>query len=302
MVKRMAKRILVTGSNCGGAFIDSKLYSRYRVAICEGILRKHPHVEVLIGSKDADEEVASVVSEMKALGVMDSIARIEPIRIDIEDEESVQSAVGSIAEKYGSVNALYGIVNNTGVSLSYSLRDIMQTSFYGTIRITNAFLPMLQLCKGRIVNISGESAPLFLSRCTGPELQLFTSSATTLDMLEAHIDYTLSEAKEHKQPSGFSNACLNLLTMIQARDNPSLVINSCAPGLVRTTYLRDGLGTSTNVVDAAPLAPLNLLFGDAAAIGSGYYYGKDARRSPLDEPRQSGFYVHHHHLMAPTIS
>jgi NAD(P)-dependent dehydrogenase (short-subunit alcohol dehydrogenase family) len=98
--------------------------------------------------------------------------RLTPIFLDVTDAESIASAVEIVTQTVGD-RGLFGLVNNAGISIPSPLELIpiaefeqqMQVNVTGQLAVTQAFLGLLRLTKGRIVNmgsISGRSATPFL--------------------------------------------------------------------------------------------------------------------------------------------
>lgn len=90
------------------------------------------------------------------------------VRLDVTDAASIDAAARRIGR---DVSALDVLVNNAGVLLgddglpsSRSLEMIQRTfdvNFYGAIRVTQAFLPLIRKAKaGRIVNVSSTMGSL----------------------------------------------------------------------------------------------------------------------------------------------
>lgn len=81
--------------------------------------------------------------------------------LDVRDEQSVRDASESVKRRFGRLDVL---VNNAGISKSskgladVDLEDIsriMDTNFYGPIRVSKTFLPLLRKSEdARIINVS----------------------------------------------------------------------------------------------------------------------------------------------------
>jgi NAD(P)-dependent dehydrogenase (short-subunit alcohol dehydrogenase family) len=88
-------------------------------------------------------------------------ARIEPLRIDVTDQASVDAAAAQVGEAAGNVG-LAALVNNAGVAVAGPLEFVdianfqrqMDVNVTGVLRATQAFLPLIRQARGRIVNIS----------------------------------------------------------------------------------------------------------------------------------------------------
>ena len=87
--------------------------------------------------------------------------------LDVRDERSVRDALESVKRRFGRLDVL---VNNAGISKgSKTLEDadvedikrIMETNFFGPIRTTKAFLPLLRKSDdARIINVSSAMGSL----------------------------------------------------------------------------------------------------------------------------------------------
>ncbi len=82
------------------------------------------------------------------------------VRMDVDDEASVNQCVAEVSERAGRIDAL---VNNAGYSLTGSIEDTsiaeakaqFETNFFGALRVCRAVLPIMRAQKrGHIVNIS----------------------------------------------------------------------------------------------------------------------------------------------------
>jgi NAD(P)-dependent dehydrogenase (short-subunit alcohol dehydrogenase family) len=88
-------------------------------------------------------------------------ARIEPLRIDVTDQASVDAAAAQVGEAARNIG-LAALVNNAGIAVAGPLEFVEIADFQrqldvnvtGVLRATQAFLPLIRQARGRIVNIS----------------------------------------------------------------------------------------------------------------------------------------------------
>lgn len=93
---------------------------------------------------------------------------------------------------------------------------------------------------------------------------------------------------------GLSKALLNAYTLVLARELDSPKVNACTPGFIETDMTRpfanqrgvtpEEMGMKSP--EAGTRSSIHLLFGDIPT--SGWYFGSDAERSPLDRYRSPG--------------
>lgn len=101
-------------------------------------------------------------ADMAALNKIDNVMAV---RIDVTKQDQIDAAVALI-EKQG--RGLWGLVNNAGVNVVAPLIEasdddvefLFNVNFFGVLRVTKAFAPMVIESKGRIVNISSISGVL----------------------------------------------------------------------------------------------------------------------------------------------
>lgn len=87
---------------------------------------------------------------------------IQPLIMDVTNENSIQHAFTFISQKTGSLDLL---INNAGIYTVYPLSEVPYDELYhiysvntfGPIRVIRQFVPLLLPAKGRIVSISSES-------------------------------------------------------------------------------------------------------------------------------------------------
>ncbi len=87
-------------------------------------------------------------------------AMITPVIIDVTDQASIKAAVENVAAAVGA-QGLGGLVNNAGIAVGgplevlplNELRRQFEVNVFGQVAVTQAFLPLLRLARGRIVNM-----------------------------------------------------------------------------------------------------------------------------------------------------
>ena len=87
--------------------------------------------------------------------------RIEPLKIDVTDQASVDAAAETVTEAAGNTGVA-ALVNNAGIAVAGPLEFIpiqeferqLDVNVTGVLRATQAFMPLIRQARGRIVNIS----------------------------------------------------------------------------------------------------------------------------------------------------
>jgi NAD(P)-dependent dehydrogenase (short-subunit alcohol dehydrogenase family) len=141
---------------------------------------------------------------------VDPIEGIEPIRLDVTDQATIDDARKQIESEAGRLDAL---VNNAGVygdpvgAADYDLdraHEVLEVNTFGPWRLIEAFLPLMRASRSpRIVNVSSGAGQLS-------------------DMNGGRAAYRVSKA------------ALNALTRTVASDEPWVKVNTMCPGWVRT--------------------------------------------------------------------
>jgi NAD(P)-dependent dehydrogenase (short-subunit alcohol dehydrogenase family) len=288
-----AKHVLITGANKG-----------IGLATVRALLEAHDDAFVFLGSRNAARGAAardSLVADRAAW-----TDRIAVVELDVSQDASVTAAFDAVAAKVGRESgALYAVVNNAGVGLaSGDLVDVLNVNTRGPRRVCEAFLPLLDATAGRIVNVSSASGPAFLANCASERQAFLINPNVTWEQVDALMVECLDiEAAGgafaeaglgNGSAYGLSKACLNAYTISLARRHPSLTINACTPGFIETDLTRpyaEGAGKTPQEMGMkspaeATKALLHLLFGEPG--GSGWFFGSDAQRSPLDRYRSPG--------------
>jgi NAD(P)-dependent dehydrogenase (short-subunit alcohol dehydrogenase family) len=97
--------------------------------------------------------------DIRALNGLE-LERLIPIVLDVTDPTSIAGAVRIVTSTVGQ-KGLYALINNAGIVVPGSLeflhldqiRQQFEVNVFGHIAVTQAFLPLLRLGRGRIVNM-----------------------------------------------------------------------------------------------------------------------------------------------------
>jgi NAD(P)-dependent dehydrogenase (short-subunit alcohol dehydrogenase family) len=137
------KIALVTGGNKGIGF-----------AICEGLLKEGFHVFLAARALDKGKAAAEKLSSYNS--------QVEVIQLDIADDNSIDNAFSQVNQAVSHLDVLVnnaGIYPDEGVNILTIKRDLlnhtMNTNAFGAVRVTQAFLPLLEKASAaRVINVS----------------------------------------------------------------------------------------------------------------------------------------------------
>lgn len=273
------KRILVTGGNSGIGY-----------ALCRQLVLDHGAF-VYMGSRSrARGDAAKSALCVEAPQCQD---RIDVVEIDVSSDASVAAAAARVKGELASAT-LYAIVNNAGTGLAQggSSEQIVNTNLYGTKRVCEAFIPLLNTREGRVVNVGSGAGPSFVAGTDEETRMTLTSKDATWEQLEALCAKPIGSG--FGGAYGLSKAGVSAYTMILARGHPNLLVSSLSPGFIDTKIVAFPGMFCLKFCGCVRMKPpeegtvsiRHCLFGDLA--GSGFYFGSDALRSPLDHMRNPG--------------
>ena len=86
--------------------------------------------------------------------------RLEAVRLDVTDDQSIDSAVGEVI---GRAGGLYALVNNAGLGqrgcfedvTDAELRRLFDVNFFGALAVTRRVLPHMRAARrGRVIGVS----------------------------------------------------------------------------------------------------------------------------------------------------
>lgn len=138
------KTVLITGANKGIGFETAKQLAKLGYF-------------VFLGSRDENKGIQAV-EKFKALG----LTNIDWVLLDISDIDSIKEARKEMEAKISQLDVL---VNNAGILGKVpqpaatvavdEIRKVFDTNFFGTIQVTQEFIPLLQKSEaGKIVNVT----------------------------------------------------------------------------------------------------------------------------------------------------
>jgi NAD(P)-dependent dehydrogenase (short-subunit alcohol dehydrogenase family) len=149
------------------------------------------------------------------------------VRIDVTDSASVREAADLVLREAGHIDVL---VNNAAIDPFVMTRDVtvadMRTTFdtnvFGVVRVTQAFLPLLEASEAPvIVNVSSSMGSV-----------AYVSDPTRLESTVPLLPYTASKA------------ALNMVNAQYANAYPRIRVNAVDPGFTKTD-LNDNRGTQS---------------------------------------------------------
>ncbi|MFT4629174.1 MAG: NAD(P)-dependent dehydrogenase (short-subunit alcohol dehydrogenase family) [Arenicella sp.] len=278
------RRILITGANKG-----------IGLASVAAIVSQRVDTQVLIGSRNRERGLQARASLLELHPSWGD--RLEVVEVDVSNDESVAKAVAEVQSKFDGDSPLYAVVNNAGVGASAGdLEYVLQVNARGVRRVCEAFLPLIDAQKGRIVNVTSASGPNFVSGCSKKQQSLLLDADIDWSILDAFMNDCVATEGEAAfavkglssgEAYGLSKACANSYTLLVARQHPNLRINACTPGFIETDMTRPlAIEQGVAPTEMGMKRPaegtssiLHLLFGELD--GNGHYYGSDAVRSPM---------------------
>ena len=200
------KTVLITGANKGIGLETARELAQ------KGLF-------VYLGSRNLENGI-DAANKLKAEG----LNNIEPIQIDVTDQESVNAAQKEIGKKTGTLDIL---INNAGITGGApqqanlasieQFQRVFETNVFGVVRVTQAFLDLLKKSsEPRIVNVSSGQGSLTM--CSDPTSKyynhkgaVYQSSKSALNMYTINLAYELRDTafKVNAVCPGFTNTDLN---------------------------------------------------------------------------------------------
>jgi len=238
---------------------------------------------VLLGARNTDLGTAAL-RQLNDEG----LDNIELLQIAIDSEASVTAAARTVRERYGRLDVL---INNAGFAFGVDATEPVSVqsattvgiNYYGTVRVTNAFLPLLRASvaaagaagatpgdpRPRVINVSSRAG--LLKNLGNDDLRArFTAPTLTEAGLNALVAEYLSVAAKDDpkalEAAGWPNTTYGLSKIAEsaygrvlARTAPDILVTSMCPGWCRTDMAgqkaprsaAEGADTVIWLVDAA---------------------------------------------------
>jgi short-subunit dehydrogenase len=184
------KTVLITGASSGFGALMTLKFAR------EGYY-------VYATARDLSKEEVKRISDISTKEGLE----VEWIKLDVNRQEDVDSAVKRVIENSGGLDVL---INNAGFGIlgpiqSYTIDDFQKqfdTNFFGVIRMNYAFLPtLIKSESGRIINISSIGGLI-----VAPAYGLYSSSKFALEAYTEALRYELFQTNVKVslvEPGGF---------------------------------------------------------------------------------------------------
>jgi NAD(P)-dependent dehydrogenase (short-subunit alcohol dehydrogenase family) len=195
--------VLITGSSTGFGRLIAETLAR------------HGHT-VFATMRDPAERNATNASEIRALAKRESLP-LHVVEMDVTDDSSVEQAVHACVEQAGRIdvainNAGYGVIGLTEAITSEQARQLMDTNFFGPVRVNRAVLPYMRRQRGGLLlHISSGAGRIVI-----PSFGHYCASKFALEALAEAYHYELAgQGIESSivQPGAYQTPVFNNIVM-----------------------------------------------------------------------------------------
>jgi NAD(P)-dependent dehydrogenase (short-subunit alcohol dehydrogenase family) len=232
--------VLITGSSTGFGRLIAETLAR----------RGHT---VFATMRDIQGRNATNASEIRALAEKESLP-LHVLELDVTNDASVDQAVHKSIEQAGRVdvainNAGYGLIGLAEAVTTEQARQIMDTNFFGSVRVNRAVLPhMRRQRSGLLLHVSSGAGRLVI-----PTFSFYCASKFAMESLAEAYHYELAPQGIESsivEPGAYQTAVFgNIVTAAdQARTNTYGVANEIAAKI--NGLLTTAAGNPQEVADA----------------------------------------------------
>ena len=171
--------ILITGSSTGFGRLFAETLSR----------RGHT---VFASMRDPGGRNAQHASDLRSLAERESL-HLHVLELDVTDDASVERAVLSVVDHSGGIdvainNAGYGLFGLTEAVTTEQARQLMDTNFFGPVRVNRAVLPhMRRQRSGLLLHVSSGAGRVVI-----PTMGFYCASKFALEALAEAYSYELA--------------------------------------------------------------------------------------------------------------
>ena len=149
--------------------------------------------------------------------------------------------------------------------------------------MTDAFLSLIDPAIGRVVNVGSGAGPAFVQKQSYADKKFWRNPNVTWEEIEAKVNSYKGSIKG-MEAYGLSKAGVSSLAMYWAKKYPNIQFSSISPGFIDTAIVK-GFGAKLKP-EQGTRSIRHCLFHYFS--GNGYYFGSDAKRSPLHMTREPG--------------
>ncbi len=231
---------------------------------------------ILAALLESHAEIDQLYAGVRRKQTDDTPNRLHYLNLDVAKPADV--------ETLKALPALDLIVNNAGIGFGNGFAATLAVNYHGTKAVCDALLDKMA-DGGRICNIASASGPMYVSALgDADERALLTAKVPSIDELDALALKYAGMTDYENSAYGLSKALVNAYTRALAAAHPRLTIVSVTPGFLATD-LTKGMGATKPPSAGVPVVERALFDTD---IVSGYFYGSDGLRSPIDRYRGPG--------------
>ena len=176
------KRILVTGANKG-----------IGLATVENLLKNHKDTFIILSARDP----------IRGKQAVDTMISKEPgwknrlffMVMDVSSDASINNAAQQIISKFHpEQQPLVGLINNAGIGSSeIGIEATLEINVWGIHRVCEAFIPLLDSQKGRIVNVTSAAGPNFVEVADDGTRKLLTDPNVLCESIMEFMNQCIAE-------------------------------------------------------------------------------------------------------------